>query len=267
MKNVIGRGGYGCPMSRGKKTPIILMSEKGQKFTVYPAEGMCEITGLGVVDTNRLTRESIGSKIIIADKAYLLLEASLLDILTNLERGPQLITPKDSAQILVGCSIGPGNKVLEIGTGTGALTIMLAYYVRPDGKVVTYEKHEAHAKLAMKNIRSAGLDEVVEIRCEDAVNIDIEGEFDAVVMDVPQPWDLLESAGKVLKASGHVCAYVPTMNQVENTIRSMRESGYVDVWSVENLQREIVVGKGGTRPSFDMLGHTGYLCFGRKMKA
>jgi tRNA (adenine57-N1/adenine58-N1)-methyltransferase len=254
-------------MSRGKKTPIILMSEKGEKFTVCPGEGMREINGIGVVDTNRLSGDPTGSKITIADEEYLHFEASLLDILTNLERGPQLIMPKDSAQIIVGCSIGPGKTVLEIGTGTGAMTIMLAYYVRPDGRVVTYEKNDAHSKIALKNIKSAGLDDIVEIRCEDAINIDIEGEFDAVVMDIPQPWDLLESAGKTMKGSGHVCAYVPTMNQVENTIRSMRESGYIDIRSVENLQREIVVGKGGTRPSFEMLGHTGYLCFGRMIKA
>jgi tRNA (adenine57-N1/adenine58-N1)-methyltransferase len=253
-------------MSSEKIAPLMLMEEKGLIFTVWPSRGMSEIRGIGVVDSDKLAKAPIGSSIEIAGKKYVLLEASLLDILTSIKRGPQWIMSKDSAQILVGCGIGPGKRVLEIGTGSGALTIMLAYYVGTEGKVVTYENNEKNAELALKNISQAGLADVVELRTEDASYCDMEKEFDAVVMDIPQPWDLLETAGRSLKPSGHVCAYVPTMNQVESTVRAMRESGYAGTRVVENLQREIVVGKGGTRPSFEMLGHTGYLCFGRKLK-
>ena len=57
------------------------------------------------------------------------------------------------------------------------------------------------------------------------------------------------------------------MNQAETVINAMRERGFSETHVLENIQRELVVGAGGTRPSFDMLGHTGYLCFGRKVKA
>jgi tRNA (adenine57-N1/adenine58-N1)-methyltransferase len=253
-------------MSHEKIAPLMLMEEKGSIFMVWPSRGMSEIRGIGVVDLDKLAKKPIGSSIEIAGKTYVLLEASLLDILASIKRGPQWIMSKDSAQILVGCGLRPGKRVLEIGTGSGALTIVLAYYVGSEGKVVTYENNVKNAKLASKNIRRAGLADVVDVKVEDAIDCDMEKEFDAVVMDIPQPWDLLETAGRALKVSGHVCAYVPTMNQVESTIRALRESGYVGTRAVENLQREIVVGKGGTRPSFEMLGHTGYLCFGRKLK-
>ncbi len=253
-------------MPREKNAPLMLMEEKGSKFIVWPSRGMSEIRGIGVVDSDKLAKEPIGSSIEIAGQRYRLLEASLLDILAGIKRGPQWIMSKDSAQILIGCGVGPGKRVLEIGTGSGALTIVLAYYVGSEGKVVTYENNEKNAELASQNIGLAGLTDTVEVRAEDATGCNMEKEFDAVVMDIPQPWDLLETVGRALKPSGHVCAYVPTMNQVESTIRAMRECGYVETKAVENLQREIVVGKGGTRPSFEMLGHTGYLCFGRKVK-
>lgn len=244
--------------------PLLLMDVKGSKFMVRTSGGMQEIKGIGVVDTDKLAAKEIGSKVDIASKEYILLEASLLDVLASLKRGPQWIMPKDSAQILVGCGIGPGNSVLEVGTGTGALTIVLAYHVGPEGKVVTYEVNERTARLARNNIGQAGLGDIVEMRVDDAINCMEKATYNAMVMDLPEPWGMLEVATRALKPSGHLCSYVPTMNQVEATIKAMREAGYVDTRAVENLQREIVVGKGGTRPSFDMLGHTGYLCFGRK---
>jgi len=252
-------------MSDVKRVPLMLMDEKGSKYLIIPTQEMSEIKGIGVVDSERLMKEPFGSKIEISGKVYMILEASLLDILANIKRGPQWIMAKDSAQILVGCGIGPGSKVLEIGTGSGALTIVLAYYVGPEGKVVTYEYNEKNARLASRNLDQAGLTHIVEINVGEAADCNSVGEFDTVVMDVPQPWDLLDISCKALKPSGHFCAYVPTMNQVEQTIRALRESGFIETRAVENLQREIVVGKGGTRPSFEMLGHTGYITVGRKM--
>jgi len=55
------------------------------------------------------------------------------------------------------------------------------------------------------------------------------------------------------------------VNQLENAVRKMREVGLAEIVAFETLQREMVVHEGGVRPSFDMLGHTGYLALGRKM--
>ena len=63
---------------------------------------------------------------------------------------------------------------------------------------------------------------------------------------------------------GHFCSYSPTMNQVEKTVKTLRKHNFIEIKTFETLQREIVVGERGVRPSFDMLGHTGYLTFARK---
>jgi len=253
-------------MKHEKNNPLTLMDKKGRKFILFPGRGMQEIEGIGVVDTDKLSSLSSGSVITVASMEYIILETSLDDILHNIKRGPQWITSKDSAQILMGCGVGPGNRVLEVGTGTGALTIALAYHVGPEGKVVTYELNEKNAELAIRNITLAGLLGIVEVRVGDGKECTDSGSYDAVVTDVPEPWGLLDTVSEVLKVSGYICAYVPTMNQAETTIKTLREAGYAETRVLENLQREIVVGKGGTRPSFEMLGHTGYLCFGRKVK-
>jgi tRNA (adenine57-N1/adenine58-N1)-methyltransferase len=251
----------------GPKKPLLLLNGKNKKFIVWPCEGLQEIDGLGVVDTGRLAGLPVGSKMDIAGKEHLLLEASLLDILNCIRRGPQWIMPKDSGQIVIECGIGPGKKVLEVGAGNAALTIVLAYFVGSSGRIVTYECNPKFANMARQNIEFAGMSGIVELREEDAMNCGELGAYDAVIMDVPQPWDFLEISTKALKTSGYLCAYVPTMNQAENIVKKMRDAGYSETKVIENLQRELVVGEKGTRPSFEMLGHTGYICLGRKIRA
>jgi len=250
-------------MFGSKKKILTLIDDKGKKYLVKIGEGMKQIGGLGVINTDSL--DAADGTITIAGKEFLVMEASLPDIMASIKRGPQWIMPKDSAQIIMGCGIGPGSKVLEIGTGSGALTIVLAYYVGQSGKVVTYEVNEKHAKISGKNISTAGMDDIVEKRLADGGTCADEGEYDAVTIDMPEPWNILEQMTLALKPGGYLCAYLPTMNQVETTIKAMRDAGYIETHVLENIQRELVVGKGGTRPSFEMLGHTGYLCFGRKV--
>ncbi len=250
-------------MSDSEKKALTLIDEKGKKYLIKIGEGMKQIGGLGVVNTDNLAQAE--NSVTIAGKEYMVMEPTLPDIMASIKRGPQWIMPKDSAQIIFNCNIGPGKKVLEIGTGTGALTIVMAHHIGPSGKVVSYEMVEKHYKIARKNIELAGMDNIVEMRLADGGTCTDENEYDAVTMDMPEPWSMLEQMTMALKPGGYLCSYLPTMNQVETTIKAMRNAGYIETHVLENIQRELVVGKGGTRPSFDMLGHTGYLCFGRKV--
>lgn len=224
---------------------------------------MKQIGGLGVIDTDKL--DASDGSAIIAGKKFTVMKASLPDILASIKRGPQWIMPKDSAQILFNCSIGPGSKILEVGTGTGALTIVMANSVGQNGKIISYEINEKHSRIAEGNIKLAGLKEIVKMRLANGGTCTDEDEYDAITMDMPEPWMILDTMTRALKPGGYLCAYLPTMNQVETTIKAMRNAGYIETHVLENIQRELVVGRGGTRPSFDMLGHTGYLCFGRKV--
>ena len=96
------------------------------------------------------------------------------------------------------------------------------------------------------------------------MGVDIGWKADAMTMDMPDPWLALPNLDGHLRAGGRLCAYVPNMNQVESIVLALRERGYADVRAMENLQRGLEVHPGGVRPSFEMLGHTGYLVFARK---
>ena len=129
-------------MSGSEKKALTLIDENGKKYIIKIREGMKQIGGLGVVNTDNLDQAE--NSVTIAGKKYLVMEPTLPDIMASIKRGPQWIMPKDSVQILFNCNIGPGKKVLEIGTGTGALTIVMAYYVGQSGKIVSYEIVEKH---------------------------------------------------------------------------------------------------------------------------
>jgi tRNA (adenine57-N1/adenine58-N1)-methyltransferase len=85
------------------------------------------------------------------------------------------------------------------------------------------------------------------------------------VLDLPEPWEVLPSARTALEPGGYTATYTPTYNQLERTVRALRSAGFDDVRAVELLERPIHVGDGGTRPEFEMLGHTGFLASGRKV--
>jgi tRNA (adenine57-N1/adenine58-N1)-methyltransferase len=69
----------------------------------------------------------------------------------------------------------------------------------------------------------------------------------------------------MLRNGGRFCAYVPNTNQLEEVVRQLNKRGFVEIRSYENMQREMVVHDRGVRPSYETLGHTGYLVFARKV--
>jgi tRNA (adenine57-N1/adenine58-N1)-methyltransferase len=167
--------------------------------------------------------------------------------------------------IIYHCDIKSGDFVVEAGSGSGALTILLANFVRPKGKVISYEMRNEFLKIAEKNVKNSQLSDYVKFKKGDVTEKISEKNADSVILDLPNPQDVLENAFFTLKLGGHLATYLPTINQVEKAVRKMRDLDFAEIKTIETLQREIVVGEGGVRPSFDMLGHTGYVTFCRKV--
>ena len=243
---------------------VILMDEKGKKILLRIEEGMKKIRGLGVFDPGKLKGKKLGEKTRIGNREFIIMKPSVVDKIETIERKAQIILPKDSAMIMLYCDVKNGCRIVEAGVGSGALTIALANFVRPDGKIISYEKRNDFADFAKRNIENAGLGEYVEIKLGDVTESIDEKNADAVILDIPNPWDAVKNAYNALKVCGHFCSYSPTMNQVEKTVKTLKHD-FIEIKTFETLQREIVVGEGGVRPSFDMLGHTGYVTFARKI--
>lgn len=220
----------------------------------------------GVIDLTDQLGRAPGAEVRWSGAAYRLLRPSLADLLGAVRRGAQIVTAKDAVHLTYLAGIGPGAHVVEAGSGSGALTIVLAHAVGPSGHVTSYDRRKEFLANARSNVERAGLADRVTFRERDVVTegVDVR-EVGSVVLDLPEPWEVLGSAREALRAGGYVATYSPTYNQLERTVRALREHRFDEVRALELLERGLHVGEGGTRPDFEMLGHTGFLAAGRKV--
>jgi len=192
------------------------------------------------------------------------LKPSLTDYIMKSSRKTQITYPKDAALIVMFSGIGPGSRVAESGTGTGALTTALAHYVKPNGKIYTYELREEFQKTAEKNLKRANLLDYVELKSGDVTAGIEERDLDAVILDLATPWLVVPHAYTALKPSGILVSFSPTIDQVVKTTEALKETGFVFLETVECLMRAMQVERGKTRPHTMMTGHTGYITHARK---
>jgi tRNA (adenine57-N1/adenine58-N1)-methyltransferase len=245
---------------------VALKRSGATALLVRLAPGPQKVGNEGVLDLTSLIGQLPGSSVTWLGTPYRAVRPSLSDLLGSLRRGAQIIAAKDAFHLLYLAGVGPGATVAEAGAGSGALTIVLAFTVGPSGRVVSYDRRQDFLEAARANVRRAGLDSRVSFRLRDVATdgLDAEG-FSSVVLDLPEPWAVLAHAKKALASGGYVATYTPTYNQLERTVRMLRELGFDEVRAVELLERGLHVGEGGTRPDFEMLGHTGFLASGRRV--
>jgi tRNA (adenine57-N1/adenine58-N1)-methyltransferase catalytic subunit len=230
------------------------------------ARGPQKVGNEGVLDLTDQIGKPPGGEVTWLGERYWALRPALSDLLASVRRGAQIITPKDAAQILFLAGVGPGATVAEAGAGSGALTVALAYAVGPTGRVVSYDRREDFLEAARANVRRAGLESRVTFRHRDVVAEGLDArDLGSVVLDLPEPWAALASVRASLAPGGYVATYTPTYNQLERTVRALREQRFDEVRALELLERGLHVGEGGTRPEFEMLGHTGFLATGRRV--
>jgi len=221
---------------------------------------------LGVLDLSREIGREPGGEVEWLGRRYRLVRPSLADLLGTLERGPQIVTPKDAFHLAYLAGVVPGATIAEAGTGSGALTIVLATAVGPTGQVHSYERRPEFLEAARRNLERAGVAGRVHLHLRDvaAEGLGVEG-LSSVVLDLPEPWSVVRPAREALVEGGYLATYTPTYNQLERTVRELRDAGFAEVRALELIERPIHVGEGGTRPAFEMLGHTAFLAGGRKV--
>ncbi len=245
---------------------IVLISKtKKDKYCLKIEDKTQKYIGFGIFNPIKLVGTSYGTTVRLGLKEFWVLPANSLDFIETLKRKAQIILPKDSALIGTLSNIKPGSIVVEGGLGSGALTIILLTLVSSSGKVITYETSKEFAKVGSDNIRKAGLKESWNLKIQDITKGISEKNVDAVVLDIPEPWKVVNTAYNALLPGGYLTCYLPTMNQVEKLVETINKKPFIEVRSFETIYRDLVVKAGATRPTFDMLGHTGYITIARKV--
>jgi tRNA (adenine57-N1/adenine58-N1)-methyltransferase catalytic subunit len=196
-------------------------------------------------------------------QALIVLRPTLSDFILKMPRGAQVIYPKDIGPILMLADIGPGTRVLESGVGSGALSMGM---LRAGADIVGYELREDFASRAQKNVEQflgTGALERYRVELRDCYEGIDEVEVDRVVLDLPEPWQVVKHAERAMRTGGILVAYTPSVTQVSQLRDTLAASNFFACETLEVLQRGWYVEGQAVRPDHRMVAHTGFLTHAR----
>jgi len=249
-----------------EKDQVLLYLDEKRKYLIRVEKGIKYHTHKGYILSDDIIGKKYGEKIKSnIGQDFYLLKPTIRDFIIKISRKTQIIYSKDAGYIAMVCGISNGSRIVEIGTGSGALTCTLASLVKPDGHVYSYEIREEFLKVAESNLERLGLKNYVTLKLKDAKQGIEEKDVDCVIIDIGDPWEVIDNAYTCLKGSGIIVIFSPTINQVEKNLIALSEKGFVDIHVVEILEREFQADPTKIRPKTSMIGHTGYITWARKI--
>lgn len=193
---------------------------------------------------------------------YHVFRPTLEDFVLEMPRGAQVIYPKDLATICMIGDIRPGVRVFETGLGSGALSMAM---LRAGAIITGYEIREDFLNRATSNVKSFLGDEALSryrVSLRDAyLGIDESG-FDRIVLDLPEPWNVVPHAMSSLLPGGLLVAYTPSITQAVK-VREKLDAGWIEQRTLEVLHRTWHIEGQAVRPDHRMVAHTAFLTVAR----
>ncbi len=245
----------------------IYLDEKRQ-FLISATPGLKLSTDFGDIKIDEIIDQEFGyvGKTHLGRNFYCL-KPTTGDLMLKIKRRTTIVYPKDLGYLFFETAIGPNSKVIEVGTGSGALTLFLSKVVAPNGIVYSYERNEEFLQNAQKNLERIKNKSRIEYFLRDvALDGFLQKDVDAIFIDVPEPWAIVPKAAEALKSGHHLVAWCPNVEQVKKTVETLHAFHFVRIKVAEIIQREILVRERGVRPKERGITHTAYLISATKSK-
>jgi tRNA (adenine57-N1/adenine58-N1)-methyltransferase len=253
---------HGTIAQEGDLVELVGLGHK--HFIVQLSHGALFQTHRGVIKHDDLIGRPWGTQVNShMGSPFFLLQPCLADILKNMPRISQIMYPKEIGFILVTMGIGPGQVVLEAGTGSGSLTTAFAYSVGDSGHVISYEIRTDMQEKAKANLLRLGLADRVTFKLRDIAEGFEEKGVDALFLDVPNPFDYIQQVKNALKPGGFFGSILPTTNQVSRLLVELRRENFAFIDVLEIMIRYYKPEPDRLRPTDRMIAHTGFLIFAR----
>jgi tRNA (adenine57-N1/adenine58-N1)-methyltransferase len=253
------------PLVAGER--VLLVDPKDRRYLITLVDGATFHTHAGIVAHDDLIGSCEGRTVTgSTGRSFLVLRPTLSDVVLKMPRGAQVIYPKDLGAILIAADIGPGQRVLEAGVGSGALSMTA---LRAGAAVVGYELREDFAERARANVAATlGPDAPYRVEIRDVTQGIDERELDRVLLDMPEPHKVVAAAGAALRPGGILLAYLPTINQTALLRQALDDPGapFGLAETQEIMRRTWHVAARSVRPDHRMVGHTGFLTTARRIE-
>ena len=240
----------------------ILITRQGRKFYVKDLESDLH-TQYGFVNKEDLKKSKEGDLVKSnTEKEFFVFNPSFIDLYRKIKRDAQIIPLKDIGFIIAETGINKESKVLDAGSGSGALACFLASIAK---EVITYEIREDFIEIVKSNIEFLQLKNI-KIKNKNIYEEIEDKAIDVIILDVPEPWKAIESCSKALKPGGFLVSYSPSVPQVADFVNALRKNeSFVYLKTCEITEREWEVEERKVRPKSASIGHSGFMSFARKV--
>ena len=246
------------PLAAGEL--VLLVDHKRRRYLVRLEVGGEFQTHAGVVPHDHLIGNPEGSRVASTrGQKFTAYRPTLSDYILAMPRGAQVIYPKDIGPLLLLADIEPGTRVFESGIGSGALSMAM---LRAGASIVGYELRDDFAARAAKNVTEFLGPEAVErydIHIRDSYQGLDHGDFDRIVLDLPEPWQVVPHVLDGLRPGGILVSYSPSITQVIKVRDALDRAGFSEASTTEVLNRGWHIDGAAVRPDHRMVAHTGFL--------
>lgn len=254
------------PLREGE--PIILLDRKDREYLArLDRNRPLAIRGGKVLVEELIGRDEGCTVRSSVNEPFLVFRPSLPQLIPNLPRNAQVVYPKDLGPILIWADLFPGARVVEAGVGAGALSMTLLRAIGSSGQLITYEIREDFADMARKTLsKYFGPTPNWILKVGDIETELSEAEVDRVVLDLPEPWKVIDPAWSALKPGGILLSYLPTVIQVKSLVDALRaDKRFACIETMETLMRFWHIKGMSVRPQHRMIAHTGFLTSARRL--
>ncbi len=241
----------------------MILDERGKKY--FLKEGQEFQSDLGIISSEILSSAKIGDEVKShLNHSFKIIKPNINDFIDLMDRRCSILIKKDIGTVLAYTGLGAGSRVIDAGTGAGAIALNFGNVVGETGQVFTYEIRKDFAEVAKKNIQTFGI-ENIEVKNQNIKDGIDEDNIDLVFLDLPKPYEIFEEVYDSLNLGGYLAVYAPYINQAEISYRVAKKLNFYNIEILETLERGLEVRQNGTRPKTRMVGHSGYLLFARKL--
>ena len=241
----------------------MLITRHGRKFYAKNVDEDLH-TQYGFIKKDELKKANEGSILKSnTGKEFFVFNPYFIDLYRKIKRDAQIIPLKDIGLIIAETGINKESRILDAGSGSGALACFLAAISK---EVVTYEIREDFVEIVKFNIEFLGLKNI-KIKNIDIYSKIDDRDIDVIILDLPEPWNALENCSKALKPGGFLVSYSPSVPQVADFVNAVRKNdNFVYLKTSEIVEREWEVEERRVRPKSTGIGHSGFLSFARKVQ-